>query len=250
MDTNYTIQTVVQSKDNSMNTAKDFQKSIKRTSTQESLTIKKILRSDEAQKLHPGYLRLRNSFWSKAYNIGAATASYVTQPFSKLGQTFTIMKMGMPRAVQTLMLPTQLARSLLFRTKADPSSGTLTVCDNRTQRRYEIPINRNAIKALELQKIVSVQADASSVSYCGLKILDPGYLNTACVESNITYIDGGHGSIHYRGYSIEYLFEHHDYEEVVFLLIWGHLPDAAEKETFRRKIAAGCIPPSARCPSH
>ncbi|KAI3551777.1 citrate synthase [Colletotrichum abscissum] len=229
MDTNYTTQAVVQSKDNSMNTAKDFRKSIKRTSTQESLTIKKILKSDEAQKLHPGYLRLRNSFWSTTYNIGAATASYVTQPFSKLGQT--------------LMLPTQLARSLLFGTKADPSSGTLTICDNRTQRRYEIPINRNAIKALELQKIISVQADVNSVSYCGLKILDPGYLNTACVESNITYIDGGHGSIHYRGYSIEYLFENHDYEEVVFLLIWGHLPDANEKNTFRRKIAAGCIPP-------
>ncbi|KAL2877904.1 hypothetical protein SGCOL_006854 [Colletotrichum sp. CLE4] len=243
MNSEYTIQAAIQSQDNSMSTVKDLQNLSKQPSTQKSHTMKKILKSDEAQKLHPEYLRLRNSFWTKAYNVGAATASYASEPFSKLSRTFTMLKMGIPRVVQKLMLPTQLARSLLFRTKADPSSGTLTICDNRTQRRYEIPIDRNSIKALELQKIISVQAGANSVSYSGLKILDPGYLNTACVESNITFIDGGHGSIHYRGYSIEYLFENHDYEEVVFLLIWGHLPDAVEKKTFQRKIAAGCIPP-------
>ncbi|OHE94326.1 citrate synthase [Colletotrichum orchidophilum] len=151
----------------------------------------------------------------------------------------------MPPAIQAWKLSAQLAHRLLVRTKADLSCGTLTVYDNRTHRRYEIPIERNAINALEIRKITALQSDANSVDQleCGLRVLDPGYLNTACVESNITFVNGQQGSIQYRGYSIEYLFENHDYEEVIFLLIWGYLPDAVEKKTFQHKIATGCVPP-------
>ncbi|KAL8514287.1 hypothetical protein ACS0TY_013411 [Phlomoides rotata] len=39
----------------------------------------------------------------------------------------------------------------------------------------------------------------------GLKLYDPGYLNTALVRSSICYIDGDEGVLRYRGYPIEEL---------------------------------------------
>ncbi|KAE9579239.1 hypothetical protein CGMCC3_g4491 [Colletotrichum fructicola] len=121
----------------------------------------------------------------------------------------------------------------------DISSGTLTVRDNRTDLQYLIPITQNAIDAVDVGRIV----DPSHQSQSGLRVFDPGYLNTACIKSNITFIDGQRGYIQYRQFSIEYLFENHDYEEVIYLLIWGKLPDKPEKEHFQRKLAASCVPP-------
>ncbi|KAL8523648.1 hypothetical protein ACS0TY_013569 [Phlomoides rotata] len=41
----------------------------------------------------------------------------------------------------------------------------------------------------------------------GLKLYDPGYLNTTLVRSSICYIDGDEGVLRYRGYPIEELAE-------------------------------------------
>ncbi|KAK2740857.1 citrate synthase [Colletotrichum kahawae] len=97
----------------------------------------------------------------------------------------------------------------------DTSSGTLTVRDNRTDLQYQIPITQNAINAIDVGRIV----DPSHQGQSGLRIFDPGYLNTACTKSSITFIDGQ------RGY------------------IQGELPDKSEKEGFQRKLAASCVPP-------
>ena len=52
----------------------------------------------------------------------------------------------------------------------------------------------------------------------GLKIYDPGYLNTAPVRSSICYIDGDDGILRYRGYPIEELAESSSFVEVAYLL--------------------------------
>lgn len=52
----------------------------------------------------------------------------------------------------------------------------------------------------------------------GLKLYDPGYLNTAPVRSSICYIDGDEGILRYRGYPIEELAENSTFLEVAFLL--------------------------------
>lgn len=52
----------------------------------------------------------------------------------------------------------------------------------------------------------------------GLKLYDPGYLNTAPVRSSISYIDGDEGILRYRGYPIEELAESSTFIEVSYLL--------------------------------
>lgn len=52
----------------------------------------------------------------------------------------------------------------------------------------------------------------------GLKLYDPGYLNTAPVRSTICYIDGDEGILRYRGYPIEELAEGSSFLEVAYLL--------------------------------
>ncbi|KAJ0479208.1 putative citrate synthase [Helianthus annuus] len=51
----------------------------------------------------------------------------------------------------------------------------------------------------------------------GLKLYDPGYLNTAPVRSSICYIDGHEGILRYRGYPIEELAE-----------MYGNLPTQSQ----------------------
>ena len=42
--------------------------------------------------------------------------------------------------------------------------------------------------------------------------------------------------LHYRGYAIADLAEYASYEEVAHLLLYGHLPDAEELDSFRRRL--------------
>ncbi|MGZ4636120.1 citrate synthase [Oryzihumus sp.] len=66
--------------------------------------------------------------------------------------------------------------------------------------------------------------------------LDSGFVNTASCRSAITYIDGDAGILRYRGYPIEQLAEKSTFVETSFLLIYGHLPSAAELEDFTSRI--------------
>ncbi|MBA0559772.1 hypothetical protein Golob_016718 [Gossypium lobatum] len=62
----------------------------------------------------------------------------------------------------------------------------------------------------------------------GLKVYDPGYLNTAPVRSSISYIDGDEGILRYRGYPIEELAESSTFLEVAYLLMYGNLPSESQ----------------------
>ena len=70
----------------------------------------------------------------------------------------------------------------------------------------------------------------------GMVTLDPGFVNTASCESQITYIDGDEGILRYRGYPIEELAEGASFLEVAWLLIYGELPSKEELTGFKARI--------------
>lgn len=51
--------------------------------------------------------------------------------------------------------------------------------------------------------------------------------------------------IYYRGLSIDYLFENHDWEEVAYLLIWASLPNKEQKLKLRSDLNAALKTPPA-----
>ncbi len=57
-------------------------------------------------------------------------------------------------------------------------------------------------------------------------------------ESELSSIDGDAGRLVYRGHAIEELAREASYEEVLYLLWEGHLPDVTELETFSERMAA------------
>jgi citrate synthase len=57
-------------------------------------------------------------------------------------------------------------------------------------------------------------------------------------ESELSFIDGDAGRLIYRGYAIEDLAREASYEEVLYLLWHGHLPDEAELREFEETMAA------------
>lgn len=74
--------------------------------------------------------------------------------------------------------------------------------------------------------------DVGTLSGQGLFTYDSGFVSTAACESKITFIDGKKGILLYRGYPIEQLAEHSDYLETCYLLLYGELPSATQKEEF------------------
>lgn len=69
------------------------------------------------------------------------------------------------------------------------STGTLFVLDSRTGSKYDIPIRRNAIRALDIQRIRAPDAAAHPADQksLGLRVFDPGLQNTAVLESAISF---------------------------------------------------------------
>jgi citrate synthase len=70
----------------------------------------------------------------------------------------------------------------------------------------------------------------------GAITLDQGYKNTGACKSEITFLDGEEGVLHYRGYSIEELADKAGFLEVSYLLIFGELPTVAQLEDFESNI--------------
>jgi citrate synthase len=95
---------------------------------------------------------------------------------------------------------------------------TLTITDDRTGKKYQIPVVNGAIKAMDLRQIKVSTEDFGLMSY------DPAFMNTASCQSKITYIDGDQGILRYRGYPIEQLAEKSTYLEVAYLILYGELP--------------------------
>ncbi len=110
------------------------------------------------------------------------------------------------------------------------SNNTLTITDNRTGRQYEVPIENDTIRAMDLRQIKVADEDFGLMTY------DPAFMNTASCKSTITYIDGDLGILEYRGYPIDQLAEQSSYLEVAYLLLYGELPDEQQLAGWKRSI--------------
>jgi citrate synthase len=107
---------------------------------------------------------------------------------------------------------------------------TLTITDNRTGKKYELPIQDGTIRAMDLRQIKAGADDFGLMTY------DPAFMNTANCRSAITYIDGDKGILLYRGYPIEQLAEESDFLETAYLILFGELPTAAQQQAWTREI--------------
>src|SRR5215813_11031771 len=107
---------------------------------------------------------------------------------------------------------------------------TLTITDNRTGRKYDVPIEDGTIKAIDLRQIKVSDDDFGLMTY------DPAFTNTASCKSQITFIDGDKGILEYRGYPIEQLAEESNYLETAYLLLYGELPSKSEMDKWTHNI--------------
>jgi citrate synthase len=64
-----------------------------------------------------------------------------------------------------------------------------------------------------------------------------GLEGIVATTSSICYIDGEHGVLAYRGYDIHDLADHSTFEEVCYLLWFGHLPNADELHQLKERMA-------------
>ena len=88
-------------------------------------------------------------------------------------------------------------------------------------KKYEFPIiigSENEV-AIDINKLRDLS---------GAITLDPGFKNSGSCKSEITFLDGEEGILHYRGYSIEELADKAHFLEVSYLLIFGELPTASQ----------------------
>ncbi len=106
---------------------------------------------------------------------------------------------------------------------------TVTLIDNRTNRRFELPILDGTLGP----SVIDMRRFYTDTGYF---TFDPGYTATGSCESAITFIDGEAGILMHRGYSIEDLAEHSDFMEVCYLLLFGELPTPEKKVKFERDI--------------
>ncbi len=64
-----------------------------------------------------------------------------------------------------------------------------------------------------------------------------GLEGVVATTSSICYIDGEQGVLAYRGYDIHDLADHSTFEEVCYLLWFGHLPNADELQHLKWRMA-------------
>ena len=93
----------------------------------------------------------------------------------------------------------------------------------------ELPV----ITGTEKEKGIDVsqlRKDTNYITY------DPSYGNTGSCSSDITYISGEEGILRYRGYPIEQLADNSSFVEVIYLLLYGELPNQEKLDSFNKEI--------------
>jgi len=94
---------------------------------------------------------------------------------------------------------------------------------------YELPL----VEGSEGELAVDIQKFRGNT---GIITLDPGYGSTGSCMSSITFINGEQGILRYRGYPIEQLAENASFTEVMYLLIYGDLPNKQQIDHFEREL--------------
>src|SRR5437773_7395550 len=74
--------------------------------------------------------------------------------------------------------------------------------------------------------------------------IEKGLDNVYVKDTSICFVDGQRGRLLYRGYDIRDLAAHSTFEETVFLLLEGRLPNREELKKTKADLAAGrTLPP-------
>ena len=104
---------------------------------------------------------------------------------------------------------------------------TLTFSDGSPS--IELPIYKGSIgpQVIDIRKLYG---------QTGRFTYDPGFLSTASCSSAITFIDGDKGELLYRGYPIEELAVNCDFLETCHLLLYGDLPNSAQRADFTNRV--------------
>jgi len=92
-------------------------------------------------------------------------------------------------------------------------------------KEYPLPI----MEGTEGEKAIDTRTLRAATGYIAY---DQGYGNTGSCESQITFLDGDNGILRHRGYPIEQLANQSDYVETAYLIIYGELPNAAQRKEF------------------
>lgn len=105
-------------------------------------------------------------------------------------------------------------------------------------RQHKTAVLTYGEKTFELPVVIGTEGEvgidiAGLERETGLLTFDPGYANTGSCQSSITFVDGEKGILRYRGIPIEDLAAHSTFIETAWLLIFGKLPSAEEREDFR-----------------
>lgn len=136
------------------------------------LKAKQIPTESGQQQRHFFANSLRFLFYIMAYTLA-----------SWLGRLFDAGKSLLP-------LQSNYINALLEQELPGEREGTLTVRDDRTGSKYTIPIVRNSVPAMGFRQICVDRAGKSPRQQFedGLRLIDPGYRNTAVKMSSITYM--------------------------------------------------------------
>ena len=71
-----------------------------------------------------------------------------------------------------------------------------------------------------------------------------GLEGIVAAETSLSYVDGQNGKLYYRGYDIDELAGRAHYEEIVYLLWFGELPNREQLEEFRAELVSEMRLPS------
>ena len=110
-----------------------------------------------------------------------------------------------------------------------PSDVKATLSFSDGSASMDLPIYKGTIgpDVLDIRKLYA---------QTGMFTYDPGFLSTSSCNSTITYIDGDKGELLYRGYPIEQLAVSCDYLDTCYLLLYGDLPNEAQRKDFHARV--------------
>lgn len=102
---------------------------------------------------------------------------------------------------------------------------TFTLTNNETGESFTLPV----LEGTEGPAAIDVR---QLYAQTGHFTFDPSFTSTGSCKSRITYIDGDQGILMHRGYMIDELAEKSEFLEVAYLLLYGDLPNKAQKDKF------------------
>ena len=111
----------------------------------------------------------------------------------------------------------------------DTAAKTFTLTDDQTGKQWKLPVVSGSVgpNGIDVRKLL---AETGHITF------DPSFNSTGSCKSKITFIDGDAGKLMHRGYSIEELTEKSNFIEVMYLLLYGELPNKPDFEKFSKNI--------------